>query len=269
MRLPLALLVVIACAGAPALLGCEGEGPKTPLSYTADAKRSYEAALAEFDAHNWIEAQAMLREVKRKYSYSKYARLAELRIADADYAQEKYSDAIREYKDFVHAHRADADDIAYARSRIAEATYAEIPDSVLMPSAEERDQGTVIDCYKELESFLADYPDAKETARVRELLAEVTAHLVRHELYVAKFYLNKDNYDAAVGRVTYALQKYGTGAGTGLEPEALLVLGQTYLKMHKWDDARRAFESIVRGYAKTPSAVKAADYLDYLRQRGA
>ncbi len=59
------------------LAACEGEPPKTALGYTADAKRAYEAALDEFNAHNWIDAQAMMREVKRKYSYSKYARLAE------------------------------------------------------------------------------------------------------------------------------------------------------------------------------------------------
>ena len=28
--------------------------------------------------------------------------------------------------------------------------------------------------------------------------------------------------------------------GSGLEPEALLLLGQTYLKMHKWPEAREA-----------------------------
>src|SRR5579862_4395451 len=122
----------LACAGAGALLGgCAGEAPKTALGYTEDAKRAYDAAMEAYNAHDWIEAQTLLREVKRKYSYSKYARMAELRIADADYEQEKYSDAIREYKDFIHAHRSDADDVAYARSRIAESTYSEIPEGSL------------------------------------------------------------------------------------------------------------------------------------------
>ena len=127
-RCRLAVAAVLACAGAGVRLGgCAGEEPKTALGYTEDAKRAYDAAMEEFNAHNWIEAQTLMREVKRKYSYSKYARLAELRIADADFEQEKFSDAIREYKEFVHAHRSDADDVAYARSRIAEATYARDP----------------------------------------------------------------------------------------------------------------------------------------------
>jgi outer membrane protein assembly factor BamD len=273
----LAPITGIAFAGSM-LAGCAGEEAKSPLSYTEDAKRAYDAAMEEYNAHNWIEAQSLLREVKRKYSYSKYARLAELRIADADYEQEKYSDAIREYKDFIHAHRSDNEDVAYARSRIAESTYAEIPESALIGEVEERDQASVVDAYKELSSYLADFPDAKESPHVRELLGLVVGRLVRHELYVARFYLGRDNYEAAVARIQYALHNYGPGGGVvhagiaadaDLDAEALLLLGQTYLKMHKWTDARSAFEMIVHAYGGSPIVVQARDYLQHLSERGA
>jgi outer membrane protein assembly factor BamD len=274
MRSQLPVLAVLLAAALPA---CGGEGPKTALGYTEDARRAYEAAMQDFNAHNWIEAQTAMREVKRKYSYSKYARLAELRIADADLAQEKYSDAIREYKEFVRAHRSDTEDVAYARSKIAEATVDEIPESFLLPAAEERDQATTVDAYKELKSFLADYPDSKETTHMRELLAHVVTLLVRHELYVARFYLNKDNYDAAVSRIQYALRNYGasiegpaavTSGAADLEAEALLLLGMTYLKMHKWTDARQTFQTIVKDFASSPMVVPARNYLEYLKRQG-
>jgi outer membrane protein assembly factor BamD len=274
-----ATLIALALAAAPAALGaCEGEPPKTALGYTEDAKRAYDAAMQAYNGHNWIEAETLLREVKRKYSYSKYAKLAELRLADADFEQEKFSEAIREYKDFIHAHRSDAEEVAYAHSRIAEALYAQIPDSALLPASEERDQAGVIDAYRELKSYLADYPDSKTSPHIRELLAEVIARLVRHELYVARFYLKKDNYDAAIARIQYALRNYAapsdvslaaTVAGGGLQAEALLLLGQTYLKMHQWNEARQAFETLLRGYGRSPLAVQARGYLDFLGGRGA
>jgi outer membrane protein assembly factor BamD len=274
MRRPILAATFVALAAAFAC-GCENAEPKTALGYTEDAKRAYDAAMEEFNAHNWIEAQTLFRELKRKYSYSKYARLAELRIADADVEQEKFSDAIREYKDFIHAHRSDTEDIIYAHSKIAEATYAEIPESFLMPASEERDQAAVTDAYKELKSFLADYPDAKQAGRMRELLANVTGRLVRHELYVARFYLARDNYDAAVARIQYALRNFGeadatilAGADASLRAEALLLLGTTYMKMNKWGDARTAFEAIVRAYGQSPLATEARNYLDYLRKKG-
>jgi outer membrane protein assembly factor BamD len=269
------VLASLVAASLFALSACENEPPRTALGYTENAKRAYESALETFNAHKWIEAQNELREVKRKYSYSKYARLAELRLADADYAQEKYVEAIHEYKDFIRAHRSEEEDVAYARSRVAEANYAEIPESFLMPASEERDQAAVLDAYKELRSYVADYPNAKPTPHLRELVRRVTARLVRHELYVARFYLGKDNNPAAVARVEYAIRTYGTPEGDeppagGLMPDALLLLGETYLKMHKWHEARQAFEGVVRSDTDNgPNTIRARHYLEYLTDRGA
>jgi outer membrane protein assembly factor BamD len=269
--------LTLALSFGPVLGACQKEEPKTALGYTADAKRAYEAALEEFNAHNWLESQNLMREVKRKYSYSKYARLAELRIADADFAQDKFADAIREYRQFVHDHRSDNEEVAYARSRIAEAQYKEIGDSFLLPSGDERDQAVIMDAYKELRGYVHDYPDGKETDHVRELLADVTARLVKHELYVARFYLQRDNYDAAVSRIQYALRNFSggttgpkgeTGTDSGLEPEALLLLGETYLKMHKWNDARESFLTIVQRYGRSALTIQALDYLEYMKTRG-
>jgi outer membrane protein assembly factor BamD len=96
---------------------------------------------------------------------------------------------------------------------------------------------------------------------------------------VASFYLAKDNYDAAVARIQYALHNYAPGGAaqtrTGvttdsdLEAEALLLLGKTYLKMHKWGDARQAFQSIVSSHGQSPLVIQARDYLQHLSEQGA
>ena len=268
----LALSVVV-------LPGCEKGEPRTALSYTADAKKAYEEAKVEFDAHNWIESQALFREVKRKYSYSKYARLAELRVADADFEQEKFAEAIREYRQFVHDHRSDVDEVSYARSRIAEAQYSQISESFLLPTADERDQAVIIDAFKELKSYVHDYPNAKESQKIRELLADVTARLMRHELYVARFYLQRDNFDAAVLRIQYAMRTFAGGPSlrgaaeadpidSGLEAEALLLLGEVYLKMHKFEYARESFAVLLRDYPRSPLVAQATNYLAYMKDRG-
>jgi outer membrane protein assembly factor BamD len=271
------LLGLLPMLGA-SLSACDVAKPKTPLTYTADAKRSYEFALDSFNSHSYIESQVLFREVKRKYSYSKYARLAELRIADADFLMDKFPDAIREYRQFVHDHRSDAEEVAYARSRIADAQYAQVTDSLFLASGEERDQGVVLDTYKELRGFVHDYPSAKDTPRMRKLLAEVTARLIKHELYVARYYLEKDNFEAAILRVQYALRNFARGSSVaapsgeeddlGLEPEALLLMGETYLKMHKYSDARDTFGAIVHRYPGSALVVAAQNYLDYMRTRG-
>lgn len=285
MRFRSLLLSSLIGFGALASTGCEKNEPRTALSYTDNAKKAYDEAMAEFQSHNWIEAQALFREVKRKYHYAKYAKLAELRIADADFEQDKFAEAIRGYRQFVHDHRSDPEEVAYARSKIAEAQYRQISDSFLLPTADERDQAVILDAFKELKGYVHDYPNAKETVRIRELLAEVTARLMRHELYVARFYLARDNFEAAVLRVQYAMRNFAGGPNvrptarnpkvatgeeidSGLEAEALLLLGEVYLKMKKYPEAREAFGSILRDYPKSPLSVQATNFLSYMRERG-
>jgi outer membrane protein assembly factor BamD len=261
----------------PLVCGCEKPESRTALSYTANAQRAYDEAMKEFQSHNWIESQALFREVKRKFSYSKFAKLAELRIADADFEQEKYAEAIRGYRQFVHDHRSDPEETGYARSRIAEAQYKQISDSFLLPSADERDQAVILDAFKELKGYVHDYPDSKETAKIKELLADVTARLMRHELYVARFYLARDNFQAAVFRVQYAMRNFAAppsaraadeSVDSGLEAEALLLLGEVYLKMKKYPEARAAFDGIVREYPSSPLVVQANNFLEYMKERG-
>ncbi|WP_394849879.1 outer membrane protein assembly factor BamD [Pendulispora brunnea] len=270
------------------LTGCPVPESKTGLSYAANAERDYNKALDEFKAHNWLQAQALFREVKRKYAYSRYAPLAELRIADADFEQDKLGEAIRGYKQFVHDHRSLTAEVGYARSRIAEAQYNQISDSFLLPASEERDQVATLESYRELKSFLQDYPEAKESPRICDLLEKVTIKLVGHELSVGRFYLAKNNFEATVGRVQYAIRNFGGELACrhttpdplqkgepselrtefGLIPEALLLLGETYLKMRKWTEAREAFNTLKKRYPESALVLQADNFLEFMKARG-
>jgi len=113
---------------------------------------------------------------------------------------------------------------------------------------------------------------------LRERAAGV-GRLVRHELYVARFYINRDNFEAAVLRVQYAMRNFAGGPSlkgptpaetidSGLEAEALLLLGEVYLKQKKYPEAREQFAAILRDYPKSPLVVQANNYLDYMKERG-
>src|SRR5689334_5674090 len=59
--------------------------PESPLHYTENAKKAYEEALNAYFDRDWEYANQLFQDVKRKWGYSRYARLAELRLADAAY----------------------------------------------------------------------------------------------------------------------------------------------------------------------------------------
>jgi outer membrane protein assembly factor BamD len=88
--------VLAVAMGAVALAGCEFNPTMLPaktLTYTEDARRAYEEALASFQSKDWESARPLLQEVKKLFPQSRYARLAELRLADIDFATERYSEA--------------------------------------------------------------------------------------------------------------------------------------------------------------------------------
>ena len=59
-----------------------------------------------------------------------------------------------------------------------------------------------------------------------------------------------------------------TTIDSGLEAEALLLLGEVYLKMRKYPEAREAFGAILRDYPKSPLVVQATNFLGYMQERG-
>ncbi len=254
-------LVAVVLAGVPAC--AEHKPPPAPgtLEYTENARAAYQKALEAYLNHDWEGATALFEEVKRDYAQSHYARLAELRLADIDFEQEKLPEAIAAYKGFIQAHRHDPG-MAYASYRMCKALFLQVGDSLLLPPQEERDQGAALDAWKELRRFKREYPETKWDADVKYMLESVTGRLARHELYVARFYLARDNFGATVARVQYML---GTYENSGLEPEGMVLLGETYLKMKKRDEAKATFERILAMYPASPFTVPARSFLNQMQ----
>jgi len=258
--LPLALGVALSSLWLP---GCDKEShANTPLDYSENAKRDYDAAMAAFDDKNWESARQLLSEVKRKYGYSRYARLAELRLADADYAQDKFAEATAGYKGFIHDYPNDPE-IAYARYRVTMTQYDAVSASFLLPALEERDLAYVNDAHTSIRAFLNDYPNSEHAPQLAYMQSVVTGLLARHELYVAHFYLDRGNFEPAIARIQYALRTYGD---SGLEAEGMVLLGEVYLKQKERLKARAVFELVLTRYPTSPFVVPAKRFLGRLAE---
>jgi outer membrane protein assembly factor BamD len=236
----LMLAGLAASAAGCAEFNITGVGRAT-LTYTDDARAAYFEALNSFKSRSWEDARALFLEVRKLFAYSRYARLAELRLADIDFEQSKFSDAVAGYRDFVQNHRSDRE-VEYARYRISKSLFNDIEDSFILPPAEERDQATTAEAYRDLKNFINDFPTSRYMPDVRYMHDVVLQRLARHELYVARFYLREEAFDAAVARISYALDKYPR---SGLDAEALVLKGETLLKMKKNGEARAVFEKVI------------------------
>jgi outer membrane protein assembly factor BamD len=243
-------------------LGCAGEerAPQSALEYAENARAKYEQGVRALEAENWEGATEIFNELKKKYGYSRYARLAELRLADADLQQDKYAEAVTGYKSFVHDYPNDPE-VPYARYRVAKAQYDSVSFSVLMPPLEERDLAAVNDALVSIRQFLNDYPNTAYSDELRYMRAVVVGLLARHELYVARFYLGRGKFDAAIARCEHAL---GAFDHSGLEAEAMVLLGETYMKQKERAKARAVFQRVLKEYPASPFVEPARRFLAVL-----
>jgi outer membrane protein assembly factor BamD len=253
-------------AGLGAAAGCSPSKPADTgaLSYTENARNAYQKGLSSYLDRDWEAATEKFKEVKRKYGQSKFGRLAELRLADIAFEQEKLAEAIGAYKAYVQGHRNDPD-IGYAHYRVCRSLFLQVSDTLLLPPQEERDQASVREAYIELRRFRKEHGDSKWAGEVAYMLEAVTGRLVRHELYVARFYLRVDNFEAAVSRIQYALRNFDA---SGLEPEAMVLLGETYLKMKKTAEARETFSRVLSMFPESPFTVPAKSFLSEMSATG-
>ena len=85
--------------------------------------------------------------------------------------------------------------------------------------------------------------------------------LAAHELYVARFYLQRDAYRGVISRLRGLLAAY---PGSGVEATALLLLGQVYLETEEVDAARQALNELVTRFPDSSEAKRARDILGKL-----
>jgi outer membrane protein assembly factor BamD len=234
--------------------GCGGSESTSQLKYGDAAQSLYVKGLGDFYANNCVDADSTFRDVRRKYPYSRFAALAELRLADCLYNDGKYIEAIQAYDQFVRRHPSHTE-VPYARFRVALCHYDQIPsDWLLAPPAYERDQIPAQQSLDYLRRFISQYPNDPQISKAKRMEKEVFELLSKHELYVAKFYLDRDQYSAAIARLNTLVRSYPQCEA---EAEALFLLVESYLEIRDSTRAKNAYKELVDRFPASQYTSKA------------
>ncbi|MCZ7684942.1 MAG: outer membrane protein assembly factor BamD [Sandaracinaceae bacterium] len=253
--LPRSILLLSLLAGAA---GCGANQTPRALSYGENARRSYENAHRAFQDRDCLTADPLFRRIRREYPYSRYAALAELRIADCHLLQNQFTEAIRAYRSFVR-HRPAHADVHYASFKIAESYYRQIPSEFfLSPPPWERDQSPTRQALRELRRFILDYADSEYVDEAREMVRAALTQLARHEPLRGRVLPRPGPAPRRGGAPPAPARRL---RGLGVEPQALLLLGRVYLHMREVRDARRTFEELVERFPESGYAEQARSFL--------
>lgn len=239
-------------------------GPNLSTDYGQTARENYELAVGEFGDRDYEEAVQYADFVRIRFPFSRYAVEAELLIARAEFEQGNYATAQDQFKQFYKLHPTHKHvQNGWCAYMAAVAAYMNAPDGfVLMPPHYQRDQDQLQDALIELNYFFDHYPNSPMHGYALKLQDDIRRRLLEHELYVAKFYLDRNYPEAAIGRLESAHKQY---PGIGLDAEVLFLLALTYLKMDEIELSRSTFAELQTQHPKHHHGKQAKLYLKFIR----
>ncbi|WP_457553971.1 outer membrane protein assembly factor BamD [Desulfobacula sp.] len=153
-----------------------------------------------FIAGNYKTAVKSYTDLKDWYPFSKYAILAELKIADAHYHLKEYDEAILAYEAFEKMHPKN-DAIPYVIYQTGLSWFNQI-------ETIDRDHTPAKNSVIQFNRLIDQYPASEYTQKAKENIQKCSQNLSGHELYVANFYYKTKQYKAALKRYEHLVENY-------------------------------------------------------------
>jgi outer membrane protein assembly factor BamD len=233
-RMPRLALAALAAVALFALAAC---GEREEEYVERPVEELYNNAVNAMSNQNYRRAARLFDEVERQHPYSVWATRAQLQSAYAHYQTNKYDDAIVALDRFIQlnpSHR----DTPYAFYLKALCYYEQIVDVA-------RDARMTELALNALQEVVRRFPDSVFARDSRVKIDLTYDHLAGKEMEVGRFYLQRQQWLAAVNRFRTVVEKYQT---TSHVPEALHRLTEAYMALGLVDEARRATAVLGHNY---------------------
>jgi len=160
----------------------------------------YNKAEENFTNKNYTSAKDNWKKLLDEYPNSKYAQLADLKIADIEYNLENYQNAILSYNQFIRIHQ-NHQQVPYAYLQIANSNFNQY-------KGVKRDQTTLKVAHDGYKNIVAQYPNTEEAKLAKEKITECRELLAEYELLVAKFYIKRGMTEPAQKRLKRLVKEY-------------------------------------------------------------
>ena len=185
MKRPVILLMFIACLSFAA---CTYLDPDIDKPANELAKNGMD----EFAEKDYGKSIVYFEKLRDWYPFSKFAILAELKIADAHYHLKEYDDAIFAYEEFEQLH-PNNEAIPYVVQQIGNCYFEQL-DTV------DRDQTPALKAIEAYERLIKNYPDDPYVNEVQGKIRICQKSLAENELYIGNFYYRTKHYKSALTR---------------------------------------------------------------------
>ena len=194
-----AVLLVAACAG-------------TTEDETAgwSAEKLYSEAKDAMASNNWQTAIKYFEKLEARYPYGRYAQQAQLEIGYAYWKDNERASAIAAVDRFIklYPNHPTVDYAYYLKGMINFNENIGLFGGFTSVDMSERDPKAALDAFDTFKELVTRFPDSKyaedAAARMRYLLNA----LASNEVHVARYYMRRGAYVAAVNRAQHAVLKF-------------------------------------------------------------
>lgn len=210
----------------------------------------YQAAKQEFDNENWDASIKIYDQLEAKFPFGRFAQQAALESAYAYYKTGETAQCVSTLDKFIKAH-PNHPNVDYALYLKALANFKEDlgPLSrMISQDLADRDPKAARESFEGFKDLVARYPESKYVDDSRERMAYLVEALARHEVNVAKYYLQRRAYLAAANRAQETLARF---PGSPTRKDALEVMVESYDRMGMTELRDDAKKVLARNY---PSA---------------
>ncbi len=237
---------------------CAREGRQVSVEDTTSPAQIIAMADAEVERGRFARAGDLFLEVERLYPYTVEAEFAVIQAAKSYQSGEKRIEsraAAKRYIDFYPA----GEFAALAHYLVALSYYDQIVDV-------QRDQENTFQALQSLRIVLERFPDSEYAALAAPKFTTALNQLAGKEMDVGRYYLQRGQFAAAIGRFNVVVNDYGE---TPHRPEALHRLVEAYLSLGLVGEATRAGALLAADYPESSWNAAAQSLLATGRQPNA
>ena len=216
---------------ATALLLLHGCGGKDEvIEEDQQAALLYQAARESLSARNYPQAITLYKQLRNRFPFGRYAEQGQLDLAFAYHEAGEPENVTATVERFIRTYPTHPNvDYAYYLRGL---TYYEQNVGFLSRMFPERistrDQANAKTSFDYFSELVRRYPQSRYVPDARQRMVFLRNNLAAYEVEVAKYYIRRKAYVAAVNRAQYVLETYPQTSAT---PDALATLARAYQRL--------------------------------------
>ncbi len=191
------------------------------------AQKLFSEASVALDIGDYEEAISLFEKLEARYPFGKYAMQGQLNTAYAYYRFSEPESALAALERFIRLYPNNPA-TAYAfylKGLVNFNRSLGFLDRFVPTDTSQRDPDAAVESYKDFAQVVARWPNTEYADDARKRLIYLRNNLARHEVHVARYYLDRGAFLAAANRAKYVVENYQR---TPAVKEALEIMIEAY-----------------------------------------